>query len=110
VSTGAADNGHLETAYRVLLSTSLPSWLGMLERGATTIWERWDGVGGSLNHYSKGAVASFRYTHVAGLRPITPGYRRFAVEPRPGGGPGRHHFDLEPTTEGSQTRTRPPST
>ena len=46
----------------------------MLERGATTAWEWWDAIGddgvvrGSLNHYSKAAVVSFLYTHVAGIR------------------------------------------
>ena len=39
----------------------------------------------SFNHYALGAVASFLHTTVAGLKPIEPGYRRFAVEPRPGG-------------------------
>ncbi|MEV8376066.1 family 78 glycoside hydrolase catalytic domain [Kribbella sp. NPDC056861] len=87
-----ADNGHLDAAYRVLLSTGVPSWLEMLDRGATTVWERWDGSDGSLNHYSKGAVVSFLYTHVVGLRlPEEPGldeggYRRFTVKPQPGGG------------------------
>jgi alpha-L-rhamnosidase len=43
------------------------------------MWEWWNGVDGaevrgSLNHYSKGAVASFLHTHVAGLRlPSEPG-------------------------------------
>ena len=40
----------------------------------------------SLNHYSKGAVASFLHRYVAGLRPAGPGYRIFEVRPRPGGG------------------------
>ena len=40
----------------------------------------------SLNHYSKGAVASFLHRYVAGLRPASPGYRTFEVRPRPGGG------------------------
>ena len=81
----------------LLLSTGVPSWLAMIDRGATTIWEWWDGVAdgraqGSLNHYSKGAVISFLHTHVAGIRlsddpgPDAAGYRRFVVEPRPGGG------------------------
>lgn len=95
-----ARNGHLDTAYRVLLSTGSPSWMEMIDRGATTIWERWDGVDengratGSLNHYSKGAVVSFLHQFVAGLRPAettgpgTVGYRRFIVDPRPGGGIG----------------------
>jgi alpha-L-rhamnosidase len=64
----------------------------MVDRGATTMWEDWDGVDsrgvprGSLNHYSKGAVATFLHRYVAGLRPAEPGYRAFEVRPRPGGG------------------------
>ena len=64
----------------------------MVDRGATTLWEEWDGVDargvphGSLNHYSKGAVAAFLHRYVAGLRPAAPGYRTFEVRPQPGGG------------------------
>ena len=64
----------------------------MIDRGATTVWERWDGVDergvphDSLNHYSKAAVVSFLHRYVAGLTPTTPGYRTFEVRPRPGGG------------------------
>jgi alpha-L-rhamnosidase len=87
-----AGNGHLDMAYELLLRDTAPSWLHMIEQGATTIWEYWDAVGGdgtvrgSLNHYSKGAVISFLHTHVAGIRPLQPGYRHFAVAPQPGGG------------------------
>jgi alpha-L-rhamnosidase len=52
-------------------------------------WEGVDAQGvphGSLNHYSKGTVATFLHRYVAGLRPVTPGYRHFEVRPRPGGG------------------------
>jgi alpha-L-rhamnosidase len=87
-----ADAGHLDVAYELLLHRTPPSWLAMIEAGATTIWENWEGVDaggeGSLNHYSKGAVVSFLHRYLAGLRPIpgVPAYRRFAVRPRPGGG------------------------
>jgi alpha-L-rhamnosidase len=92
-----AGHGHLDIAYELLLSTGTPSWLGMLDGGATTMWEWWDGVTeqgarGSLNHYSKGAVGSFLYTHVAGIRlPENPAqgetaYRHLTIAPQPGGG------------------------
>jgi alpha-L-rhamnosidase len=87
-----AEVGHLETAYGLLLQDTEPSWLTMIDRGATTVWERGNGVDAdgvpheSLNHYSKGAVAGFLHQWVAGLRPTTPGYRTFLVDPRPGGG------------------------
>jgi alpha-L-rhamnosidase len=64
----------------------------MIDRGATTVWERWEGVDDdgvpheSLNHYSKGAVISFLHRYVAGLQRTAPTWRRFRVQPRPGGG------------------------
>jgi len=96
-----ADSGHLDVAYEVLFQNSAPSWLLMIERGATTVWEEWDGIDAdriahaSLNHYSKGAVISFLHRYVAGLQILEPGYRRFRVAPRPGGGitSARTHHD-----------------
>ena len=87
-----ADTGHLDVAYDLLFQDTEPSWLVMVDRGATTVWEEWGGVDAdgnphaSLNHYSKGAVISFLHQHVAGLQLVEPGYRRFRVAPRPGGG------------------------
>ena len=87
-----ADNGYLDVAYELLFQKTPPSWLYMIDQGATTIWENWEGLddngGGSLNHYSKGAVISFLHEYVAGIRPIrgAPGYEHFEVRPLPGGG------------------------
>jgi len=87
-----ADAGHLDVAYDLLFQDTEPSWLVMVDRGATTVWEEWGGVDAdgnphaSLNHYSKGAVISFLHQYVAGLQLLEPGYRRFRVAPRPGGG------------------------
>jgi alpha-L-rhamnosidase len=89
-----ADAGHLDLAYELLLQDTEPSWLVMVDRGATTVWEQWNGVsaGGqatlSLNHYSKGAVVSFLHRYVAGIEPLddAPAHRRFRIQPRPGGG------------------------
>jgi alpha-L-rhamnosidase len=84
-----ADAGYPDTAYALLYQRSSPSWLGMLDRGATTIWEDWDGVAedgtatASLNHYSKGAVIRFLHTHTLGLRqaPGSAGWASFVVAP-----------------------------
>jgi alpha-L-rhamnosidase len=87
-----ADNGRGDVAYDLLLQRSFPSWLGMLDAGATAIWEGWDSVKpdgrvtSSLNHFSMGAVISFLHRYVAGLRLVEPGWRRFLVQPVPGGG------------------------
>ncbi|GAA1768678.1 glycoside hydrolase family 78 protein [Pseudarthrobacter sulfonivorans] len=87
-----ADNGELDLAYELLMQDSEPSWLAMVDRGATTIWELWNGLDAdgtphqSLNHYSKGAVVSFLHRYTAGLSqaPGSAGNERIIIEPRPG--------------------------
>lgn len=87
-----ADRGHLDVAYDVLLQTTPPSWLHMIDQGATTIWESWSALGrdgvqrASLNHYSMGAVIGFLHRYVGGIRILDPGYKRVGIAPRPGGG------------------------
>jgi alpha-L-rhamnosidase len=89
-----ADNGEVDVAYELLMQDSEPSWLAMVDRGATTMWELWNGLdaGGtphqSLNHYSKGAVVSFLHRCTAGLSQAlgSAGYERIIIEPRPGAG------------------------
>lgn len=88
------ETGHTDVAYELLFQRSSPSWLGMIDRGATTIWEDWDGVDEegraheSLNHYSKGAVIRFLHTHVLGLdqAPGSVAWESFVFRPIPGGG------------------------
>jgi alpha-L-rhamnosidase len=89
-----ADAGHLGVAYDLLLQDTPPSWLTMIDRGATTIWEDWEGIDehgrahASLNHYSKGSVISFLHRYVAGIQPVdgAVAYERFQIAPQPGGG------------------------
>ena len=69
-----ADAGHVKTAYRLLLQDTMPSWLYEVKRGATTIWENWDGINekgevkASLNHYSYGAITGWLFAGVCGIR------------------------------------------
>lgn len=62
-----AENGYVDTAYRLLLQDTMPSWLYAVKKGATTIWETWDGTA-SLNHYSYGAVCGWLFSGVCGIR------------------------------------------
>mgnify|MGYP002511786727 CR=1 FL=1 len=69
-----AEHGYVETAYRLLLQDTMPSWLYAVKKGATTIWENWDGINekgevkASLNHYSYGAVCGWLFSGVCGIR------------------------------------------
>ena len=66
--------GYTDTAYRLLLQDTAPSWLYEVKKGATTIWETWNGideqgkVSASLNHYSYGAVTGWLFKGVAGIQ------------------------------------------
>lgn len=94
------DNGEKETAFRMLLNQKCPSWLYEVKMGATTIWERWDGLDEngvcpigddgtdlmiSYNHYASGAVGDFFYRRIAGIEPLTAGYKKFQIAPVLGG-------------------------
>ncbi len=69
-----ADHGYVRTAYRVLLQDTCPGWLYEIRKGATTVWETWDGiredgtVHDSLNHYSYGSIAGWLISGVCGIR------------------------------------------
>jgi len=90
-----SENGLNEYAYSLLLSTGRPSWLYAVERGATTIWERWNGIDengdfgpvsmNSFNHYAYGSIAEWMYRYAAGLNPVegAPGFKKVRVEPKP---------------------------
>ncbi len=90
--------GHPEVAYRLLMQRSYPSWLYPVTMGATTIWERWDGIKpdgsfqvptmNSYNHYAYGAIGDWMYQHIAGIQALEdgPGYRHFRIAPTPGAG------------------------
>jgi alpha-L-rhamnosidase len=84
-------NGQTEMAYELLLQETYPSWLFPVKMGATTIWERWDGIKAdstfqdkgmnSFNHYAYGAIGNWMYQTVAGLRPDAPGYKTLRIAP-----------------------------
>ena len=93
-----ADYGYWDEAFLLLNRKEYPSWLYPITQGATTIWERWDGLKpdgtfqdkgmNSFNHYAYGAIGEWLYKAVAGIEidPQQPGYRHVLIQPHPGGG------------------------
>jgi alpha-L-rhamnosidase len=91
-------NGYLNEAYVLLNREDFPSWLYPVKQGATTIWERWDGIKpdgtfenkemNSFNHYAYGAVGEWMYEVIGGINidPAHPGYKHILIQPQPGGG------------------------
>ena len=89
--------GYANIAYRLLLQETYPSWLYPVKMGATTIWERWDGIKpdgsfetptmNSYNHYAYGAIGDWMYRVIAGIdtKEDTPGYKHIIIKPTIGG-------------------------
>jgi alpha-L-rhamnosidase len=87
------DYGYNDLAFMLLFNKKYPSWLYPVLKGATTIWERWDGItsdGGfqdagmnSFNHYAYGAVGKWIYSFVAGIDtdPDKVGYKNIIMNP-----------------------------
>lgn len=79
-------NEAIETAYTLANQKTAPSWGNMIEKGATTIWEFWDGHG-SWNHPMLGGpVDAWFYKGVLGIYSTKPGYEELAIRPQIGGG------------------------
>lgn len=84
------DTGHTDLAYHLLMNTAYPSWGYLVEHGATTMWERWNGDKmrddpsmNSYNHYAYGAVADWIYRYAAGVdaTPLDAGFHTVVLHP-----------------------------
>lgn len=94
IAQALSENGHADTAYKLLTQTNYPSWLYPVTQGATTIWERLnsytdkEGFGknnrmNSFNHYSFGAIAAWMYNHSLGIYrdEQSPAFQHFILSP-----------------------------
>ncbi|HEX6518794.1 MAG TPA: family 78 glycoside hydrolase catalytic domain [Streptosporangiaceae bacterium] len=89
--------GYADVAWRLVSERTFPSWRYMIDNGATTIWERWDGWSAehgfqspwmnSFNHYSLGSVGEWLYRFVLGIdqEEGSAGFARLRLRPYPGG-------------------------
>jgi alpha-L-rhamnosidase len=88
-----SDNGHADLAYTIATQKTYPGWGYMVDRGATTIWELWNGdtadpAMNSGNHVMQiGDLAVWMYEYLAGIRsdPDQPGFRHILIHPYPAG-------------------------
>jgi alpha-L-rhamnosidase len=90
--------GKTDVAYQLLLQESFPSWLYPVKMGATTIWERWNGIRtdstfepasmNSFNHYAYGAIGDWMYRRMVGIDNSDGhiGYKHATIKPYLGTG------------------------
>lgn len=91
-----SENGYHDLACKLLLKTDYPSWLYQITKGATTVWEHWDGIKedgsfwskdmNSFNHYAYGSIGEWLYRVLAGIDTddAKTGYKHIHIRPRPG--------------------------
>lgn len=88
-----SDNGKTDIAYKLFFNEESPSWLYSVNRGATTMWEHWNGIKedgsfwstdmNSFNHYAYGAVGDWIYKTVMGINIDEAGYKKVTIAPNP---------------------------
>ena len=85
--------GYSELAWSLLLRKEYPGWLYSVSKGATTVWEHWDGIRpdgtfwdvdmNSFNHYAYASVADWVFGVACGIKPAAPGFASVRIEPHP---------------------------
>jgi alpha-L-rhamnosidase len=85
--------GRADLAYTIAAQKDYPSWGYMVEKGATTIWELWNGdtadpAMNSGNHVMLvGDLGIWLYENLAGIKPDPerPGFKHIIMQPEPVG-------------------------
>ena len=86
---GLTEYGGLELAYKIVTNDTYPSWGYMIKKGATTIWELWNGdtanpAMNSRNHVMLlGDLLIWFYEDLAGIKntPASVGFKQILMEP-----------------------------
>ena len=102
-----SENGRIKEAYNLLLRKEAPSWLFSVTKGATTIWEHWDGIKedgsfwsadmNSFNHYAYGCVFDWMFASIGGITVLDggAGYERIKIAPKPDARLGFAHCGIK---------------
>ena len=79
--------GQSDLAFRLAVNKDYPGWGYMVEHGATTIWELWNGntadpAMNSQNHVMLlGDLLTWCFQDLAGIAPAEPGYKKIRMRP-----------------------------
>ncbi len=82
-------NGRSDLAFKIATNTTYPGWGYMIENGATTIWELWNGntAAPDMNSYNHvmmlGDLIIWYYENLAGIKsdPDYPGFKKIIMNP-----------------------------
>lgn len=76
------EQGRDDLAWSMMTQEDYPGWLHMMNQGATSIWEAWNGDA-SRNHPTFGCVGFWFYQGLAGIQPdvSAPGFKKIILRP-----------------------------
>ena len=79
----AIKNKEADLMYLMLKKRDYPGYLYMIENGATTTWEHWNGARSRIHNCYNG-IGSWFYQAIGGIRPDEnyPGYRHVLIDPQ----------------------------
>lgn len=79
----AVKNQAVDLMYSMLKKKDYPGYLYMLENGATTTWEHWNGDRSRIHNCYNG-IGSWFYQAVGGIRQVgdVPAYRKVLIQPQ----------------------------
>lgn len=67
--------------YGMLKKHDYPGYLYMIDNGATSTWEHWEGRRSRLHNCYNG-IGSWFFEALGGIIPQAPGYRKVKIEPQ----------------------------
>lgn len=86
ILSALSDNGQAETAYKLAVQDTYPSWGWWIVNGATTLYENWDINAPrdiSLNHMMFGEIGGWFFSGLGGIKPDekSPGFKNVILQP-----------------------------
>lgn len=83
VTEWAIKSQAVDLMYSMLKKQDYPGYLYMIDNGATTTWEHWDGARSHIHNCYNG-IGSWFYQAIGGIRPEedVPAYRKVRIQPQ----------------------------
>ncbi|MBO7329480.1 MAG: family 78 glycoside hydrolase catalytic domain [Lentisphaeria bacterium] len=75
-----ANYGYAQDAFKLYTQTQFPGWGNWIEKGATTLWENWNGSGSQF-HIMYGDFTAWSFEYIAGIKLLAPGFSKIILAP-----------------------------
>jgi len=74
------ERGWNDLVFSMATKRTFPGWGHMIEQGATTIWEEWNGDNSQI-HSCHLSIGQWLFQGIGGIRPVAPGFSKILLSP-----------------------------